>query len=212
MNVGLMEEEGRAIMTVRDSGIGIPAEMLPQLFRMFYQDDGSSLSVKSGLGIGLALAKILVEMHDGSITAYSRGAGQGAEFIVRLPLAERAAAVQTSSAPRILLVDDNADHLLLLAALLDQHGYKVVTAMNASEALQRAAEIKPHACIIDIGLPDMNGGDLARRLRDLPETRDSRIIAVTGYGRLMADEQAQAGFDCYLTKPTDLDQLIRALN
>lgn len=159
MNVGLMEEEGRAVMTVRDSGIGIPAQMLPQLFRMFYQDDGSSLSVKNGLGIGLALAKILIEMHDGSITAYSRGAGHGAEFIMRLPLAERPASVQTSNAPRILLVDDNADYLLLLAALLNQQGYKVVTAMNASEALQRAVEIKPRACIIDIGLRDMNGAN-----------------------------------------------------
>jgi CheY-like chemotaxis protein len=212
ISLELTEQTNRAVLTVRDNGVGISRELLPQVFRMFYQAETVSPPVKTGLGIGLALARVLVEMHEGSIEAYSAGEGQGAEFTVRLPLVSFPAAEQTST-KRILLVDDNPDHLYLLAMALKLKGYEVVTAADAAEALHRAAEDRPYACIIDIGLPDTNGYELARRLRSLPQSQDARLIAVTGYGTL-ADEQLynEAGFDHYLAKPPDLDQLIQALN
>ena len=212
ISLELTEQAGSAVIAVRDNGVGISPAMLPQVFRMFYQAEAVSPPVKTGLGIGLALARILVEMHEGSIEAYSAGEGQGAEFTVQLPLASIPAAERTST-KRVLLVDDNPDHLHLLALALKLKGYEIVTAGGGAEALHRAAEDRPYACIIDIGLPDINGYEVARRLRSLPQTQDTRLIAVTGYGTL-ADKQLykEAGFDHYLIKPPNLDQLIQALN
>jgi CheY-like chemotaxis protein len=211
ITVGLAEQAGAAILTVRDTGIGIDAEMIPRLFEMFFQTDEPSKAVTTGLGVGLALAKVLVEMHGGVIEAYSEGQGKGAEFTVRLPSIAEAA--ESSQARRVLVVDDNPDHLELLADLLTMRGYEVIRARAASEALRLISEHKPHACVIDIGLPDMDGYELARKLRAIPEARDSRLVAVTGYGT-KADKRAfeEAGFDHYFPKPPDLEELNRVLS
>jgi len=152
-------------------------------------------------------------MHGGVIEAYSDGEGKGAEFTVRLPMIVDASEEKSpSQARRVLVVDDNPDHLELLADLLKVRGYEVVRARDASEALRVISDQKPHACVIDIGLPDMDGYELARKLREIPETRDSRLIAVTGYG-IKADTHLfeEAGFDHYFPKPTNIEELSRAL-
>jgi signal transduction histidine kinase len=213
ISVELAQEDGAAIVTVRDTGIGINPAILPQLFTMFFQVDTPSKAVKAGLGIGLSLAKILVELHGGTMEAHSEGEGKGAEFTVRLPITEETCAAQPlSPARRILVVDDNPDQLELLAELLRLRGYEVIVAHDATEALRLVAEHSPRACVIDIGLPDIDGYELARRLRTLPETRDARLIAVTGFGTL-ADQETfeKAGFDHYFPKPPDLDKFMQAL-
>ncbi len=164
--------------------------------------------------MGLALAKILVEMHGGTIEAHSEGEGKGAEFMVRLPLSGETGTTKAHiSAKRVLVVDDNLDQLHLLAELLKLRGYEVITAEDAAEALRLVAAHRPRACVIDIGLPDIDGYELARRLRTIPGTRDSRLIAVTGYGTL-ADRQTfeAAGFDHNLPKPPNFEKLIQTLS
>ena len=182
ITVGLAEQGDSAVLTVRDTGVGIDPEILPQLFTMFFQTNEPAKTVKTGLGVGLALAKVLVELHGGTIEAHSEGEGKGAEFTVRLPMAANMPERARSQGRRVLVVDDNPDHLELLADLLRERGYEVIEARDASEALRLISDQKPHACVIDIGLPDMDGYELARKLREIPETRDSRLIAVTGYG------------------------------
>jgi CheY-like chemotaxis protein len=193
--------------------VGIDPEMLPELFTMFFQTNEAAKTVKNGLGVGLALVKVLVELHGGTVEAQSEGAGKGAKFTVRLP---RAASVQEKARPegrRVLVVDDNPDHLELLAELLRARGYEVIAAHDASEALRVISDQKPQACVIDIGLPGMDGYELARKLREIPETRDSRLIAVTGYGT-KADTHLfeEAGFEYYFPKPANIEQLHRALS
>jgi len=214
IGVALTEQAGAAVLVVRDTGAGIDPEILPQLFTMFFQADEPSKTVKTGLGVGLALAKVLVEMHGGVIEAYSDGEGKGAEFTVRLPMIVDASEEKSpSQARRVLVVDDNPDHLELLADLLKVRGYEVVRARDASEALRLISQHKPHACVIDIGLPDIDGYELARQVRAIPEGRDSRLVAVTGYGT-KADSQAfeEAGFDHFFPKPTDIEELNRILS
>ena len=214
IDIQLVKEAGAAVYTVRDTGRGIDAAILPQLFTMFFQAAEPSNNVKAGLGVGLALAKILVEMHGGKIEGRSEGPGQGAEFTVRLPIVEGTCDTNLPpSAKSVLVVDDNPDQLELLAELLEFHGYKAITARDAAEALRLAAEHEPYACVIDIGLPDMDGYELARRLRAIRPSRASRLIALTGYGTT-ADRKAfeEAGFDHYFTKPLDINRLIRLLS
>jgi CheY-like chemotaxis protein len=203
-----------AVLSVQDTGIGIEPALLPQLFTMFFQADDPPKGMKTGLGVGLALAKVLVEMHHGTIEAHSEGAGKGAEFVVRLPLTAHLPEQTSESQVRsVLVVDDNPDHLQSLADLLRSRGYDVLEARDATEALRLITERKPHACVIDIGLPDMDGYELARRLRQMPEARDSKLVAVTGYGT-RADRQAfeKAGFDHYFPKPPDVQALTRILS
>ena len=182
ISVGLAEQADSAVLTVRDTGVGIDPEILPQLFTMFFQTNEPAKTVKTGLGVGLAVVKVLVELHGGTIEAHSEGEGKGAEFTVRLPMPANMPESARSQGRRVLVVDDNPDHLELLADLLRERGYEVIEARDASEALRVISDQKPHACVIDIGLPDMDGYELARKLREIPETRDSRLIAVTGYG------------------------------
>jgi CheY-like chemotaxis protein/two-component sensor histidine kinase len=214
VDIGLSKEAGMAVFTVRDNGIGITPEILPRLFTMFFQGGELSGTAKAGLGVGLALAKILVDMHGGTIEGQSEGVGQGAAFTVRLPIVENMAQEELPPpATRVLVVDDNPDHLAVLAELLELHGYEVIKAQDAAEALRLAAEHEPRACVIDIGLPDMNGYELARQLRVIPQSRNSRLIAVTGYGT-KADRKAfeEAGFDHFFPKPPDIKELIRVLH
>jgi signal transduction histidine kinase/CheY-like chemotaxis protein len=210
--VKLFERAGAAVLTVRDTGIGIEPVLVPQLFTMFFQTNEPPKGAKSGLGVGLAVAKVLVELHGGTIEAHSGGQGKGAEFTIVLPMVAHIAEV-SPPARRVLVVDDNPDHLALLADLLRGRGYDVIEANDASEALRIVADHKPDACVIDIGLPGMDGYELARRLREIPATRESRLIAVTGYGT-KSDKEAfqEAGFDHFFPKPPDIEELNLALS
>jgi signal transduction histidine kinase/CheY-like chemotaxis protein len=212
ISVALSEQDGSAVLTVRDTGVGIDPEVLPYLFTMFFQPNDPPKGVRTGLGVGLAVAKVLADLHDGTIEAYSEGEGQGAEFTLRLPLIADMPKESGPPSRRVLVVDDNPDHLEVLAELLRGRGYDVVEAHDAFEALRIISEKKPDACVIDIGLPGMDGYELARKLREIPETRSSRLIAVTGYGTKADGEAFQAaGFDHYFPKPPNIEELNRVL-
>jgi CheY-like chemotaxis protein/two-component sensor histidine kinase len=209
VGVVLDEQADSAVLTVRDTGLGIDPDLLPQLFTMFFQANEPPKGAKTGLGVGLAVAKVLVDLHGGTIEAHSEGEGKGAEFTIRLPLI---AETGVQRGKTLLVVDDNPDHRALLAELLRRRGYEVIEAQDASEALQLISGQTPDACVIDIGLPGMDGFELARKLREIPETCSSRLIAVTGYGS-RADKGIfeAAGFDHYLPKPTNVEELGRFL-
>jgi PAS domain S-box-containing protein len=217
------EHEGFAIVRVIDDGIGIPSDLLPQVFEMFMRVDTSLERAQGGLGIGLSLVKRLVEMHDGSVEAVSRGPGHGSEFVVRLPLAkERAAisevvALETSSvaAPRryrILVVDDNQDAAATLALLLGMMGHDTRTANDGIAALEVTDEFHPDVALLDIGMPRMNGYETARRLRQDSWGREMLLVALSGWGQ-DADrlKSSKAGFDMHLVKPVDIGEIQRLL-
>jgi len=208
---------------VRDNGIGIPAELLPRIFDLFTQLDRRSDDSFGGLGIGLALVRRLVEMHGGSITASSNGEGTGSEFVIRLPLlAEGALCVEdqteaqpceTSSVPRrILLADDNADALESLATVLRLRGHEVFSAPNGAIALETAARHLPEVALLDIGMPLIDGYEVARRIRAQEWGKGVTLVAVTGWGQESDRVRSQeAGFDTHLVKPLDLDKLTALL-
>jgi signal transduction histidine kinase len=211
-------EGSSAVVSVRDSGEGIPLEMLPRLFELFTQIDRTIGRAKGGLGIGLSLARTLVEAHGGTIEARSEGPGRGSEFIVRLPLAD--AAVRAPSSPacndtptglarrRILVVDDNRDAAESLAMLLRHASAEVRTVFDGAAALEEIPSFRPDVILLDIGMPEMDGHEVARRLRALPEGRDVLLIALTGWGQ---DDDCrrscEAGFDHHLVKPVELSVL-----
>lgn len=213
------QEESMAIIKVRDTGIGIAPDMLPHIFDLFIQADGSLSHSQGGLGIGLTLVRRLVEMHGGTVEAYSAGIGQGSEFTVRLPLLlnEHNEAVKSESLGgtmpscpklRILVVDDYLDALDSLSMLLQAEGHEVDTANSGTKAIERAQAFRPQVVLLDIGLPDMDGYEVARRLREIPETQLAVLIALTGYGQ--PEDRARskrAGFDHHLLKPVDPDIL-----
>jgi len=208
ITVGLASQGDSAVLTVRDTGVGIDPETLPELFTMFFQTNEPAKTVKTGLGVGLALVKVLVELHGGTVNAHSEGAGKGAQFTVRLPMAANMPERARSQGRRVLVVDDNPDHLELLADLLRARGYEVTEARDASEALRVISDQKPHACVIDIGLPDMNGYEVARRIRRAPENCDCVLIALTGYGQEEDHQRSmQNGFDHHLVKPIEMETL-----
>lgn len=211
---------GQVEIRVRDSGIGIPADQLPQIFGMFTQLDDPQSHAQRGLGIGLNLVKTLVEMHGGTVTARSDGPGCGAEFVVRLPIppAEPAgqqdhppgtAGAPNGSAPRrVLVVDDNEDAARGLAKLLTMKGHHCCTAFAGPAALEMASEFEPDAVVLDIGMPGMNGYDVVQHLRATPRGEKFTLIAVTGWGQEADRRQsAAAGFDHHLVKPVDINVL-----
>jgi len=209
-------EEGNAVVSVRDTGVGIPAEMLPRIFDMFTQVDRTRTRAQGGLGIGLTLAKSLVELHDGCIEAHSDGFGRGSEFIVRLPLVANhqlstvmpsATDRQSFTARRILVVDDSTASTHTLARLLEKLGQNVQTVHDAASALQQARIEPPDVVISDIGMPRMDGYELARRLREDMGLKVV-LVALTGYGRETDKRQSfEAGFDFHLVKPVSFDAL-----
>jgi PAS domain S-box-containing protein len=217
------EGEGdTAVIRVKDSGIGIPSEMLPRIFDMFTQAGLSLERSQGGLGVGLALVDRLVRLHGGTVTAYSAGAGQGSQFIIRLPVApaQKGAAAERREAPlpaganrcRVLVVDDNVDSVESLAMLLRMTGHEVETASDGEAALHRAEEFRPDLAILDIGLPKMNGYDLAKQIRRRPWAKDVVLIALTGWGQAQHRLRSkESGFNHHLTKPVEFDALQQIL-
>jgi CheY-like chemotaxis protein len=208
---------GDVMIEVRDTGIGIPAESLGSIFTMFSQVAGTSGRSDGGLGIGLALVKGLVDLHGGSIRADSDGPGRGSTFTVRLPLADAGAvraaersdaARRPGSARRVLVVDDNRDAADSLGLLLQLAGHDVRVAHDGVAALAIARTFLPELALLDLGMPEMDGLQLAQALRAEPWSATLRLAALTGWGQ---DEDRRrtsaAGFDHHLTKPVDLDEI-----
>jgi CheY-like chemotaxis protein len=205
------------IVSVRDTGVGIDAEMLPHIFKMFTQVDRSKRQAQGGLGIGLTLVRTLVEMHGGSVEARSAGLDQGSEFVVRLPLVRveprpdlPAAPAQPAILPsrRVLVVDDNEDAANSMGRLLRLLGAEVAVAHNGYAALEMLSKFQPNVVLLDIGMPGMDGYEVASRIRKQSEWQDLMLIALTGWGQAEDRHRAdQAGFNHHLLKPADLDAL-----
>jgi CheY-like chemotaxis protein len=212
---------------VRDNGVGIPAEMLPRVFDMFTQVDRTQRHSQGGLGIGLTLVESLVQMHGGRIEANSAGAGQGSEFLVRLPLAPTQAVTSTqnltdtsmetasTTSPirqRILVVDDNHDVADSLGMLLQLLGYDVRVVHDGPSALATISSYQPSVVLLDIGMPGMDGYEVARHVRKQPEFKDLPLIALTGWGQEEDRHRSkEAGFNHHLVKPVDPDRLEQVL-
>jgi signal transduction histidine kinase/CheY-like chemotaxis protein len=205
-------EGSELVVAIRDNGIGISADMMPRLFKMFSQAEAALGRAQGGLGIGLSLVQGLVTLHGGTVEARSDGPGTGSEFIVRLPIGlpvteipdvEAAAESLVAGAGlKILVVDDNRDAADACATLLELSGYHVQTAYTGRRALELAETFRPHALLLDIGLPDLDGYQLARKLRAAPWGRGIILIAVTGWGQEEDRRRAfDAGFDHHMTKP-----------
>lgn len=222
---------GEAEVRISDSGIGIPSALLPNIFNLFTQVNASLNRPQSGLGIGLSLVRRLLEMHGGSITAYSEGEGQGSEFVIRLPvLEEPARALRTiginaaesessgsrdraSRRRRILVADDNSDALESLATLLELGGHEVFSAANGALALESAERHLPEVALLDIGMPKLDGYEVARRIRAQPWGRRITLVALTGWGQESDRRRSgEAGFDSHLVKPLDLEKLTELLH
>ena len=207
------------LVTVSDNGIGISAEMMPRVFTLFAQASPALERSEGGLGIGLALVRGLVELHGGSVSAHSRGAGKGSEFVVRLPLGDAAEAggVRDETSPpafmeakplRLLVADDNRDSAATCAALLESSGHQVAVAYTGREAFDLACSLEPDALLLDIGMPELNGYQLAQRIRGTGWGRRAMLIAITGWGQEHDKRRAlAAGFDWHLTKPIDPNRL-----
>jgi signal transduction histidine kinase len=216
--------ERQVELRVRDNGIGIRADQLPAIFDLFTQLGERSDRPHGGLGIGLALVRRLLQMHDGSITAHSEGPGQGSEFVISLPadvappigLADQGRAVDPTvvgtGGRRILVADDNQDTLESLAMLLTLSGHCVHTAGDGQQALERTAQHQPEIALLDIGMPGMDGYEVARRIRAQQWGRPITLVALTGWGEESARVRSrEAGFDTHLVKPVDFDELTRVL-
>jgi signal transduction histidine kinase/ActR/RegA family two-component response regulator len=208
-------EDGQAVISVKDTGVGIPGESLSKVFEMFTQIGRGAQRSQGGLGIGLALVKRLVELHGGSVEATSEGVGRGSTFVVRLPLAQDSEmqldtphedrAAESSSAFRVLVVDDNVDAAESLAALLQLEGHDTRIAHDGDSALRIAAEFHPRVVFLDIGMPGKDGYQVARELRTQDATRDAVLVALTGWGAQEDRARSRdAGFDHHLTKPAGL--------
>jgi CheY-like chemotaxis protein/two-component sensor histidine kinase len=215
-----VRENGDVSISVRDTGEGISAEALPRIFRMFGQADKDHKRSQGGLGIGLALAKSLVEMHGGCIDVHSEGVGRGSEFMIRLPLAkeqlpivdapalESLENVPTTIHSRVLVVDDNQDAAASLAVLLRMLGNDVETANDGPAALEAIQSFRPSVVLLDLGMPGMSGFEVAQHAEALPAGRESILVALTGWGQ--EDDRRRtrdAGFQHHLVKPVDLSTL-----
>ncbi|HEY6248090.1 MAG TPA: PAS domain S-box protein [Pyrinomonadaceae bacterium] len=224
VSLSLNKEGEDAVVRVKDTGVGIGPDLLPQVFDLFTQAKRTLDRSQGGLGVGLTVVRKLVEMHGGTTEAHSSGLGQGSEFIVRLPIllsplrrdtvssAERA---QSTQAWRVLVVDDNVDSADSIASLLESSGHDVKVAYSAEKALEMATDYQPEIMLLDIGLPEMDGYEVAKRLRQNPQLKDLRLIALTGYGQDSDRQRSrEAGFDAHVVKPVDwrnLSELLESL-
>ena len=217
------EREGdEAVIRVKDSGIGIAPDILPRIFDMFTQAGPSLERAQGGLGVGLSLVDRLVKLHGGSVSAYSGGLGTGSQFTIRLPALQALRPLAAEPRPaaqaapekhcRILVVDDNQDSAESLAMLLHILGHEVKTARDGESALATAPEFRPDVAILDIGLPKMNGYDLAKQMREQPWARNVVLVALTGWGQEQhGGRSAESGFNHHLTKPVEVEVLQRIL-
>ena len=217
-----VEQQGdECVLSVRDTGVGIAPAALPRIFDLFTQAERSLDRSQGGLGIGLALVQRLVEMHRGRVEVYS-ALGQGSEFVVRLPVVltpapQPPATPKETAAPagpslRILVVDDNADSVRSLGLLLTRSRHQVRTAHDGPSALEAALDFRPNVVLLDIGLPRMDGYEVARKMRQQPILTNVLLIALTGYGQESDRQRSrQAGFDHHLVKPLDFGKLEQIL-
>ena len=203
---------------IADNGAGIPADLLPRVFDLFTQSERTLDRAQGGLGIGLSIVKQLIAMHGGECVARSAGVGQGSTFEITLPRSQpqtKAAQDPLESSRtwrRILIVDDNVDAATTLAQILSLEGHRCEAVFSANEALERAAMLRPDFVLLDIGLPDLDGYEVAQRLRQISGLADVTLIALTGYGQPDDLERARvAGFDGHFVKPLDFGQLERTL-
>jgi PAS domain S-box-containing protein len=219
--VTAVREDDEVVVTVKDTGLGIPSDKLAAIFDMFTQVERTLERSQGGLGLGLTLVKWLVEMHGGSVTAHSAGLGHGSSFVVRLPVVVEETAVLAPTAARapepggghrVLVVDDNVDAAVSLAMLLHIAGNETLTVHDGLEALAAAESFRPDLVLLDIGLPKLNGYDVCRRLREQPRGKGMTLVALTGWG-LEEDRRLskEAGFDHHMVKPVDFDALIGLL-
>ncbi len=219
ITVTTAREGGDAVIVVEDTGIGIPADMLENIFDMFAQLDRSGRSSQGGLGIGLTLVRRLVQMHGGSVEARSAGAGKGSAFVVRLPIEDVPEAEEPeqinrpTQAKHILVVDDNRDAAESLSMLLSITGHEIAMAHDGGAAFELAGRERPDVVLLDLGLPTLSGYEVCKRIRQQPWGREMFVIALTGWGQ---DEDRQktreAGFDGHLVKPVAYDALLRLLD
>ena len=219
IDIALARVGDEVVLSVRDSGVGISPDLLPQVFDVFVQGAISIDRSQGGLGIGLSLVRRLVELHGGSVAADSAGVGQGSSFTICLPCAEPVITSLPSlnlpldtGKPSVLLIEDNDDGREMMATMLAAHGFPVYQAADGLQGVSQAATILPDAALVDIGLPGIDGYEVARRLRADPATSAIRLIALTGYG-LLEDQRRvlEAGFDQHLVKPVAIERLLDAL-
>jgi signal transduction histidine kinase len=221
--------DGAVEIRVQDTGIGIPSDLQPMIFDMFTQLDHQTGRAQGGLGIGLALVRKLLEMHGGSVSAFSEGSGTGSEFLITLPVITNEAIASIGRAAvaldsdvgaevvqvrrRILVADDNSDALESLATLLELGGHEVYSAANGALALESAERHLPEVALLDIGMPKLDGYEVARRIRAQPWGRRITLVALTGWGQESDRRRSgEAGFDSHLVKPLDLDKLTALLD
>jgi CheY-like chemotaxis protein/two-component sensor histidine kinase len=216
IGVTAREQDASAVVTVTDTGVGIPADALPSVFEMFTQVNTGDGRAQGGLGIGLTLVRSIVELHGGTVIARSEGRGRGSEFEVRLPLGQE----QTAALPagnglgrvqqmqRILVVDDNADAADSLGALLQMLGADVRVAHDGKAALETFADFHPRAVLLDLGMPGMDGYEVARRIQERKDAGETVLIALTGWGQEQDRRRSsQAGFQHHLVKPANIEAL-----
>ena len=219
ISVTVAEEGSEAVLRIRDTGIGIAADVLPRIFDLFVQGDQSLAHTSGGLGIGLTLVHRLVALHRGRVSAHSEGLGRGSEFTIALPLSRQPAAGGTpvaslperGPAAAVLLIEDNTDARQSLRSLLEREGHRVEEAADGAGGLARAETTRPDIVLVDIGLPGMDGYEVARRIRSQRGAAPI-LVAITGYGQ--ADDRRrslEAGFDAHLTKPVSPDHLTHVL-
>jgi two-component system CheB/CheR fusion protein len=220
VSLALRREDGHAVIEVADDGMGIPPDMLESVFDLFVQSQRTLDRSAGGLGVGLTLTRSLVTLHGGTVEAKSDGPGKGSLFRVRLPLStsvsrDATPAIERPRLPegaKIVVVEDNPDSRELLCHLLSRFGFECHTAENGPEAIAVIERVQPDVAILDVGLPEMDGFEVARRLRADPRWADLYLIALTGYGRSSdRTTSREAGFDEHLVKPVQLEQLLAAL-
>lgn len=210
----LGREEGQAVLRVRDNGVGIAAQVLPRIFNLFMSADWTRGRLGDGLGVGLTLVRRVAELHGGTVEAHSEGPDRGSEFVLRLPAPEQALPQPPASeGPRqeplqVLVVDNSKEAAQSIALLLQTWGYQVRVTYDPFAALESARTQPPAVVLLDIGMPGMDGYEVARRLRQQPESQNVMLVAVTGYGEAEDRDRARAaGFDYHMTKPVDPNDL-----
>jgi two-component system CheB/CheR fusion protein len=220
IEISAMQQDGEAVIRVTDNGIGIPPDMLNKIFGMFTRIDSGLEQAQGGLGVGLTLVRQMIELHGGSVEARSEGLGCGSQFVVRLPVSTRVESARAGDAAvapgnprrRILVVDDNRDSADSSAMMLELMGHETTRAYDGIEALEAAAAFRPEVILLDIGLPQMSGHEVAARIRAQPWGAGIILIAVTGWGQEKDRHQSrESGFDHHLVKPIDTVELVQLL-